>query len=76
MLQCRPKNVGENIVNEIYHRKLKCILLVIYIFLDFSFSPTRAKQPVHLLLIMKTMFLKQGIRFQLRSIPAKPYYFI
>jgi len=29
-----PKHVGENVVNKIHHRMLKCILLVIYIFLD------------------------------------------
>ena len=30
----RPKHVDENIVNEIYHRILKGILLVICIFVD------------------------------------------
>jgi hypothetical protein len=36
-LEYRPKHVGYNIVNKIYHGILKSILTVIYIFLDILF---------------------------------------
>ena len=41
-----PKNVGENSVNKIHHRILKCILMVIYIFLSVIYLYKCILKPV------------------------------
>jgi len=52
MLECPPKNVGGgNIVNEMYRSKLQCIFWLFTYFGGFSFSPTRTKPHVQLLLL-------------------------